>query len=82
MLRGSPISDEEREELNLEARRLFESRGIDMMSTLSSTLLDYKKIRENDFVGYAEYVLYKCWNESKLKNKASVKIYKYMYKVL
>ena len=70
MLRGAPISDDERNELNLEARRLFESHGVRMV------LGDFDKIRENGFVGYANYYLFKCWDKSELKNKADFTVYK------
>ena len=75
MLRGAPISDDERKNLNLEARRLFESHGVRMV------LDDFDKIRENGFVGYANYYLFKCWNKSELKNKADVIIYKQLLEI-
>ena len=40
MLRGAPISGDERKNLNVEARRLFESHGVRMV------LDDYDKMRE------------------------------------
>ena len=70
MLRGSPISDEERKELNMKARKLFENHGVRMVFD------DYDEIREYGFVGYANYYLKKCWDESELKNKADVAVYK------
>ena len=75
VLRGAPISDDERKELNLKAGRLFESHGVRMV------LDDYKKIRERKFVGYAHYFLKKCWNKSELKNKADVTIYKQLLEI-
>ena len=70
MLRGAPISDEERNELNMKARKLFENHGVRMVFD------DYDEIREYGFVGYANYYLKKCWDESELKNKADVAVYK------
>ena len=67
MLRGAPISDEERKELNMRAGRLFESLGIYM--------LEYDKIRKSGGVGYGHYYLAKCWNKTELKNEADVAIY-------
>ena len=67
MLRGAPIRDEERNELNLEARKLFESHGID--------IFDYDKLREIGSVGYVQYYLFTCWDKSELKNNADVAIY-------
>ena len=70
MLRGAPISVQERKELNLRAGRLFENCGIEMVYD------DYDEIRYYGFVGYADYYLKQCWDEFELKNKAEVKIYK------
>ena len=75
MLRGAQISDEERKELNLEAGRLFENCEIKLVYD------DYDEIREYDYVGYAEYYLQECWNESELKNKADVTIYKQLLEI-
>ena len=41
----------------------------------------HDKLREDDFVGYAEYYLSECWNESELKNKADVTIYKQLLEI-
>ena len=38
--------------------------------------VDLDKVRELGYVGYADYYLQKCWNESELKNKADVTVYK------
>ena len=73
MLRGAPISDEERNELNLEARRLFESHGIDMYV--------YDALRKVGWVGYGHYYLSKCWNKSEFKNEADVTIYKQLLEI-
>ena len=39
-------------------------------------LVDHDELREEGFVGYANYYLRACWDESELKNKADVTIYK------
>ena len=39
------------------------------------------KIRELNYVGYAHYYLQNCWNESELKNKADVTIYKQLLQI-
>ena len=75
MLRGAPISDEERKTLNLKAGKLFESLEIDMLFD------DYDEIRKNGEVGYAYYYLFKCWNESELKNNADVTVYKQLLEI-
>ena len=40
-----------------------------------------KRLRELGFVGYANYYLAKCWDQSKLKNKADVTIYKQLLEI-
>ena len=73
MLRGAPISDEERKKLNLKVGKLFEFLRIDMY--------DYDALRELGYVGYANYYLQGCWNESELKNKADVAVYKQLLEI-
>ena len=68
MLRGAPISGDERKKLNLEVGKLLKSLRIYMY--------DYDALRKVGWVGYAHYYLYDCWKESELKNKAEVTIYK------
>ena len=75
MLRGAPISDDERKELNLEAERLFENCEIELVYD------DYDEIREYDYVGYAHYYLKECWNEFELNNKADAIIYKKLLEI-
>ena len=38
-------------------------------------------LRENGFVGYAEYYLKACWDESKVNKKADVTIYKQLLEI-
>ena len=40
-----------------------------------------KRLREFEYAGYASYYLFKCWDESELKNKADVKIYKQLLEI-
>ena len=75
MLRGAPISDDERKELNLEAERLFENCEIELVYD------DYDEIREDGGVGYAHYYLQESWDESELINKADVTIYKQLLEI-
>ena len=72
MLRGSPISDEERKELNLKAEKIIDSLGITMRVTGN----EFDALRKAGLVGYANYYLTKYWNKSELENKADVIIYK------
>ena len=39
------------------------------------------ELRELNYIGYAHYYLRECWNESELKNKADVPIYKKLLKI-
>ena len=39
------------------------------------------QLRELGFVGYANYYLQECWDESELKNKADVTIYKQLLEI-
>ena len=73
MLRGAPISDQEIKKLNLKVERLLENCGI--------VFGDYDQIRKFGGVGYAHYYLKKCWNESELKNKSDVSIYKQLLEI-
>ena len=70
--RGSPLSDTERKRLNLEAGRLIQSLGI----SIAVTENNFDVLREkHGFVGYANYYLRQCYDESQLVNKADVTIY-------
>ena len=77
MQRGAPISDEERKKLNLQAGRLIYGRPIPVPENNFDVLRD----EEHGFVGYANYYLKKCWNESELKNKADVTRYKQLLEI-
>ena len=43
--------------------------------------VDLDKVRELGYVGYANYYLRECWNESELKNKADVTMYKQLLEI-
>ena len=43
--------------------------------------MDLDKVRELDYVGYANCYLRVCWDESELKNKADVTIYKQLLEI-
>ena len=75
MLRGAPISDDERKELYSKARILIRSRGIKMYD------YEFDELREDDFVGYAHYYLQECWDEFELQNKADMQIYKKLLEI-
>ena len=72
------MSDEERKELNLKAGRLVKNQGI----SIAVTENNFDALREkHGFVGYANYYLQECWNESDLKNKADSTIYKQLLEI-
>jgi len=71
------LSDKERKELNLKAGRLVQSLGISIAVTENK----FDVLGELGYVGYAEYYLNNCWNESELKNKADVKVYKQLLEI-
>ena len=75
--RGAPLSNKERKELNLKAGRLIKSRGI-YMDVKDD---EYEELRELGGAGYAHYYLQECWDESELKNKADVSIYKQLLEI-
>ena len=76
--RGAPLSEKERKELNLMAGRLIKSLGISI--DVGENIYDV--LREKyGFVGYADYYLQGCWDESELKNKADVSIYKQLLEI-
>jgi len=72
------LSDKEQQKLNLKAGRLIKSRGIFILVT--ENLFDVLR-EEFNHVGYASYYLRKCWNKSKLKNKADVAVYKQLLEI-
>ena len=76
--RGAPLSDAERKELNLEAARLIESLGIPAAVEENGhrALITFSDLRVNmGYVGFADYYLGYFYDESKLINKADIRIY-------
>ena len=72
------MSDAQRKELNLKACRLIESLGI----SIAVTDNNFDDLRKNcGFVGFAHYYLQKCYDESELKNKADISIYKQLLEI-
>ena len=71
------MSVEERRELNLKAGRLIKSLGISIAVTENK----FDVLRKKGYAGYAHYYLKGCWNESELKNKADVTIYKQLLEI-
>ena len=73
------MSDKERKKLNLQAGRLIKSLGISF--AIKENTFDVLRDEEHRFVGYAHYYLHQCWDESKLKNKADVTVYKQLLQI-
>ena len=71
------MSDAERKELNLKAGRLIKSQGI----YIDVTEKKFDLLREKKFVGYAEYYLQGCYDETGLINKAEIKNYKELLEI-
>ena len=72
------MSDAERKRLNLKAGRLIQSLGI----SIATTENNFDVLRENNgFVGYANYYLRRCYDESELVNKADVTICKQLLEI-
>ena len=62
----------------MKAERLINSLGI----SIAVTENEFDVLREKlGYVGYANYYIHNCWDESKLKNKADVKIYKQLLEI-
>ena len=75
--RSASLRDIERKRLNLKAGRLVKSLGIDI--DVRENYFDV--LREYGHVGYAEYYLQNCYDESELVNKADVEIYNQLIEI-
>ena len=78
VFQGASISNEEKKQLNLKAGKLIDSLGI----FINITENKYDVLRQElGYVGYANYYLQECWNESELENKADETIYKQLLEI-
>ena len=72
------MSEAERKELNLKAGRLIKSLEINIAVTENN----FDVLRErHGYVGYAHYYLKKSYDESELKYKAEIEIYKNLLEI-
>ena len=72
------MSNHERKELNLKAGTLIKSLGI----SIAVTENNFDVLRgKHGYVGYANYYIHNCWDESELKNKADVAVYKQLLEI-
>ena len=77
LLRGASISESDRKTLNLEAGRLIRSLGINIAVTEN----EFDVLQQKNYVGYADYYLQECWDESELINKADITFYKQLLEI-
>ena len=61
----------------MKAGRLLKSLGINVDVKDG----EYDELKEFGYVGYADYYLEHCWNESEFVNKADVTIYKQLLEI-
>ena len=71
------MSDGQRKELNLKACRLIKNQGI----FINVTENKFDLLREKIFVGFADYYLGNCYDESEVRNKADIRIYKQLLEI-
>ena len=72
------MSEDERMGLNLKAGRLLDSLGI----SIAVTENEFDVLREkHGWVGYANYYLCQCFDDSELINKAKIEIYKELVEI-
>ena len=76
--RGAPLSEFERKQLNLKAGRLIKDLGIKIAVTENKFDVLRKK---HGYVGFAQYYLRGCYDDSALLNKAENKIYKKLLEI-
>ena len=61
--------------------KIFEFLKFEIIQEINLDQVDHDKLREDGFVGYAQYYLKKSWDESELINKAYVTIYKQLLQI-
>ena len=74
--RGVQVDEEEEKRLNKLGGNILRETGLDFPEWKDyDWILQQTEITNQFFHGYAEYYLYKCWNESKWINEADAKVY-------
>ena len=77
-LKNANLRNEEQRKIKLRAQMLMEKNGIFMAQEEDM----YRKLRKtHGYVGYADYYLQQCYEESKLINNANIKIYSQLLKI-
>ena len=76
--RGAPLSELERKKLNLKAGKLIASHDI----PIDGTENEFEELRQElGYLGFADYYLRMCKDDSDLTNKAEVKTYKQLLEI-
>ena len=71
MLRGAPLTENEKLELNNRGRDILRKTGVQYGDG------DYDTLREKSgWAGFASYYIGESWDETELVNKADINIYK------
>ena len=75
--RGVQVDEEEEKRLNKLGGNILRETGLDFPEWKDyDWILQQTEIEGHILNGYAEYYLYKCWNESKRINEADATVYK------
>ena len=69
MLRGAPLTEKEKKELNIRGRDILRKTGIWCCD-------DAYDILRHEFAGFASYYVRASYNDTELVNKADINIYK------
>ena len=72
MLRGAPLTEKEKKELNIRGRDILRKTGVPYGGEV-----DYDTLRtKHGWAGFASYYIGASWDETELVNKADINIYK------
>ena len=72
MLRGSPLTEKDKKELNIRGQDILRKTGVRCWSDG-----DYDTLRKkHGWAGFANYYIGSRWDETDLVNKANINIYK------
>ena len=81
--RGSPVSNQEKKQLNHLGGKILREAGLDFEEWKDYDWIT-KGVRHRfgiDDEGYADYYLVRCWNESKKVNEADTSIYRQLVEI-
>ena len=73
ILRGAPLTEKEKKELNIRGREISRNAGI----WADDDFEDYDILRnKRGFAGFASYYIGASWDRTELVNKADINVYK------